>query len=167
MPTRDPGAGRFYGKYRGTVTDDRDPRDQGRIRARIPEVLGDEDSGWALPCTPYAGDGTGLFTVPPPGTGVWIEFEAGDPSRPVWSGCWWTEGQVPGGAKPDQKVWRTASGHTITLDDASGGERIEITDAGGASVVLDASGIKIEKGGQKVVLGQSSVSVNDGALEVM
>ena len=157
----------FYGKYRGEVTDDKDPRDLGRLRARVPAVLGDEESGWAMPCLPYAGDGTGLFIVPPPGTQVWIEFEAGDPSHPVWSGCWWTEGQLPNQAKPDQKVWRTASGHTITLDDVSGGERVEITDAGGAKVVLDASGIEIAKGGQKVVVSAGSVSVNNGALEVL
>lgn len=160
-----PAADRFFGKYRGEVTDDQDPRDQGRLRARVPEVLGDEETGWALPCAPYGGDGIGFFAVPPPGSRVWIEFEAGDPSRPVWSGCWWLEGQVPAGAKPEQRVWKTVSGHTITLDDD--GERIEITDAGGATVVLDASGVEIAKGGQKVKVSDGSVSVNDGALEVV
>jgi uncharacterized protein involved in type VI secretion and phage assembly len=156
---------RFYGKYRGTVSDDQDPRDQGRVRARVPEVLGDEESGWALPCAPYAGDGVGFFTVPQPGAQVWVEFEAGDPSRPVWSGCWWTEGQVPASAKAGQKVWKTAAGHTITLDDD--GSKIEIEDGGGAKVVLDASGVEISKGGQKVAISSGSVSVNDGALEVV
>ncbi|HEX2254003.1 MAG TPA: phage baseplate assembly protein V [Thermoanaerobaculia bacterium] len=162
------GAGeRFFGKYRGTVTDDQDPRDQGRVRATVPEVLGDEPTGWALPCAPYGGDGVGLFTVPPPGTLVWVEFEGGDPSRPIWSGCWWSEGQVPAGAKREQKVWKTAAGHTITLDDAAGGERIEIVEAGGARVVLDAAGVEISKGGQKIALTSGSVSVNGGALEVL
>jgi len=69
---------RYYGKYRGIVTDNEDPRGLGRIRARVPEVLGDVETGWALPCAPYAGDGSGQFTVPSPGAGVWIEFEAGN-----------------------------------------------------------------------------------------
>jgi uncharacterized protein involved in type VI secretion and phage assembly len=163
---QNPGAAdRFYGKYRGTVSDDQDPRDQGRVRARVPEVLGEEESGWALPCAPYGGDGIGFFAVPPPGTHVWVEFEAGDPSRPIWSGCWWTRGQVPEGAKAGRLVWKTVSGHTITLDDEE--KSIEITDAGGAKVVLDKSGVELSKGGQKVALTGGSVSINDGALEVL
>lgn len=163
-PAPDTSGDVFFGKYRGEVTDDQDPRDQGRVRVRVPEVLGDEESGWALPCAPYAGDGVGFFTVPQPGAKVWVEFEAGDPSRPIWSGCWWTEGQVPAGASPKQKVWKTQSGHTVTLDDD--GESIEITDAGGAKIVLTASGVEIAKGGQKVTISSGSVSVNDGALEI-
>src|SRR5438034_7211596 len=78
-----------YGKYRGAVTDNQDPRKQGRIRAKVPEILGDTDTGWAMPCAPYAGEETGSYTVPPVGAGVWVEFEAGDVSRPIWVGCWW------------------------------------------------------------------------------
>ena len=58
------GTARHYGKYRGTVIDNNDPRKQGRIKAQVPEILGDVDSGWALPCAPYAGDKTGVYTVP-------------------------------------------------------------------------------------------------------
>jgi uncharacterized protein involved in type VI secretion and phage assembly len=159
--------GRYYGKYRGIVTDNRDPKNLGRIKARIPEMLGDVETGWALPCSPYAGDGVGLFTVPSPGAGVWIEFEAGDVSRPIWSGCWWGEGQLPNQATPAIKVLKTASGHTIILDDTGGSEKVEITDKNGAKIVMDQSGIEISKGAQKVKLTQRSVAVNDGALEVM
>ena len=55
---------RHYGKYRGTVTDNQDPRKQGRIKAKVPEILGDVDSGWATPCAPYAGDQIGAYAVP-------------------------------------------------------------------------------------------------------
>lgn len=158
---------RHYGKYRGIVTENQDPKNLGRIKARVPEVLGDVETGWALPCAPYAGDGSGVYTVPGPGAGVWIEFEAGDVSRPIWSGCWWGEGQLPNQATPAIKVIKTASGHTITLDDTGGGEKVEITDKNGAKIVMDQSGIEVSKGSQKVKLTQSSVTVNDGALEVM
>ena len=40
----------FYGKYRGIVTNIKDPLKMGRIKARVPDVLGEEPSGWALPC---------------------------------------------------------------------------------------------------------------------
>jgi uncharacterized membrane protein YdbT with pleckstrin-like domain len=45
---------RFYGKYRGVVTDALDPLGICRIRARVPSVYGDTESSWALPCLPLA-----------------------------------------------------------------------------------------------------------------
>jgi len=158
--------GHHYGRYRGIVTDNEDEKNLGRLKARVPEVLGNVETGWALPAAPFAGDGVGLFSVPPPGAGVWIEFEAGDISRPIWSGCWWGDGQLPDQATPAIRVLKTVSGHTITLDDTDGSEKVEVTDKNGAKIVMDQSGVEISKGGQKVKLSQNSVIVNDGALEV-
>lgn len=80
----------YYGKYRGYVHDVDDPDGRGRIRAIVPRLLGDQTpTGWALPCTPYAGPDQGLYTVPEEGSGVWIEFEEGDLHRPIWTGQWW------------------------------------------------------------------------------
>ena len=159
-------ATRYYGKYRGTVEDNQDPNNRGRLKARVPGVLTDITSSWANPSSPFAGDGIGIFTVPPVGTGVWIEFEDGDVSRPIWSGCWWGDNQLPNQATPDVRVIKTVSGHTITLDDTGGSEKIEITDKDGGKIVMDQSGIEISKGSQKIKLSTSSVTVNDGALEV-
>ena len=44
---------RFYGKYRGTVTDV--DADTLRIKANVPAVLGTQKTGWCMPCVPYAG----------------------------------------------------------------------------------------------------------------
>jgi uncharacterized protein involved in type VI secretion and phage assembly len=115
----------YFGKYRGIVSDNKDPKNLGRIRAKVPEVLGDVESGLALPCSPYAGKGLGFFTLPPIGSGVWIEFEAGDVSRPIWSGCWWGEDQLPKdetgkNAEPDNKILRSDSGMIVSLDDKAG-----------------------------------------------
>lgn len=159
-------AGRFYGKYRGIVTEVDDPRGLARIKARVPEVLQDGETGWALPCAPYAGKGIGLFMMPPPGTGVWIEFEAGDVSRPVWTGCWWGDNEIPDAAKPEAKIIKTSSGHTIRLVDWEQDARLEIFDANGGKIVMDKSGVEIQKGSRKVKLTDGMVSINDGALEV-
>ena len=78
----------FYGKYRGVVTDNKDPMQTGRIRARVPDVTGDDETGWAMPCFPAAGQGMGIFALPKNGAGVWIEFEHGNPDYPIWSGAW-------------------------------------------------------------------------------
>lgn len=153
---------RFYGKYRGTVTE----VDAGtmRIRAIVPAVLGATPSGWAVACLPYAGPGVGLAFLPEVGAGVWIEFEGGDVSAPIWAGCFWREGEAPPLATPTAKAIVTAGGATLVMDDDA--RRIEISDGHGNSVVLSAEGIRLERGAQSVVLEPARVAVNDGALEV-
>ncbi len=146
---------RFYGKYRGLVTDNGDPSNLGRLRARVPEVLGDVETGWALPCAPYSGAGSGLFTVPSAGAGVWIEFEAGDVSRPIWSGCWWGDGERPSdeqgtAAIPALKVLRSEQGLLVKLDDD--GQVISVSDSGGDNLLT----IKVREGELRV---QSQVQV--------
>lgn len=129
---------RLFGKYRGIVLNNQDPLRLGRIQAMIPEVLGEIPSGWASPCTPYAGPLAGFYAVPPPGAGVWIEFEAGDVSRPIWVGGWWATGELPPkpGAAPamtTDKVLRSDTGFSIVLDDL--GQTVVISDAAGTNQV--------------------------------
>jgi hypothetical protein len=81
--------GKYYGKYRGMVTDINDPLMLGRIQAKVPDILGDQDSGWAMPCVPCDLSNEIGSALPKVGAGVWIEFEKGDPDYPIWSGCWY------------------------------------------------------------------------------
>lgn len=84
------GPHRFYGKYRGTVLTNVDPLRQGRLQLDCPGVKALLPVTWALPCLPFTGTGMGAYVVPPPvGTGVWIEFEGGNPDKPVWVGCYY------------------------------------------------------------------------------
>jgi uncharacterized protein involved in type VI secretion and phage assembly len=86
----------LFGKYRATVINNIDPLQIGRIQAMVPDVAGFIPSTWAMPCLPVAGIQTGVFTVPIIGSGVWIEFERGDPDYPVWVGGYWgTAAEVP------------------------------------------------------------------------
>ena len=87
---------KFLGKYRGTVINNIDPEQRGRIQVLVPDVSNIVPSSWAMPCVPVAGIQMGMFTVPPIGSGVWVEFEQGDPDYPVWVGCFWgTAAEVP------------------------------------------------------------------------
>lgn len=100
---------RYYGKYRGYVHDVADPENRGRIRAMVPRLLGeDTPTGWAMPSTPYAGPDQGLFTVPDLGAGVWMEFEEGDLSKPIWSGMWWGSPQAEDVGTPDSTATAAA-----------------------------------------------------------
>ena len=131
-------ADRFYGKYRGLVTDNEDPIGIGRLRALVPAVLGETMTGWAIPCAPYAGTGAGFYAIPMIGAGVWIEFEAGDVSRPLWSGAWWADGEVPMDeqsthSEPTRKIWRSDLGLLVSMDDAE--QTITIADGAGLNLM--------------------------------
>lgn len=159
---------RFHGKFLGVVVDNDDPKGLVRLRVRVPEVFGDESTGWALPCSPYAGAGVGLAAVPPVGSLVFVEWPAGDTSRvPIWSGGAWPDGDGVGDAGPDALVLTTPAGHRILLRDAAGGEAIEVEAASGAKVLLDSNGVVIGFGSQKIEITHASVSINGGALEVI
>lgn len=158
--------GRFYGKYRGVVSDNRDPNNLGRIRAKVQDVYGEDESGWAMPSVPYAGSSVGLFLIPPNNASVWIEFEHGNSDYPIWTGCFWAENEVPvSPASADKKVLKTGAG-TITLDDTQGSNSITIETSNNLKIKMDQQGIEISNGSQKIMISSSSVSINNGALEV-
>src|SRR6516225_4702708 len=154
---------RYFGRYRGQVTDNSDPDNLGRIRAKVPKILGDEETGWALPTFIYGGASEqGLFAVPDIGAGVWIEFEGGDLSYPIWSGTWFTSGAIPESARAGKKVFKTKSGHKMVFDDDGGS--LEITDSNGNSVSMDSNTVKITAGGAlKVVIDAPQIELVDGA----
>jgi uncharacterized protein involved in type VI secretion and phage assembly len=173
---------RFFGKYPGEVTDNADPEKRGRVKVRVRSVL-EAAEIWALPCVPYAGKGVGLYLIPDPGTAVWVEFAAGDPSCPIWTGCFWADGEVPGAPDPAVKVLRTTKG-TIEIDDTEdvitmandrdstlilGDTAALAAAAGGATAThtVGGTGVKSDSGGGAVVEANGAgVSVNNGALTV-
>jgi len=145
-PDPPPTTGPRYGKHRGIVVDDQDPLMLGRIVVSVPSVAPGQ-LGWAMPCAPVAGPGSGVFVVATRGSNVWIEFEEGDVSRPIWTGGFWSAGEVPLSAGP-------GGGLTIA---APTGERI----------VVDHTGIRIDNGkGAIIELVGPVTSINSGALDV-
>ena len=130
---------RVYGKYRGVVLNNVDPKNQGRLTAMVPEILGEMPTGWASPCAPYAGVQAGLFAVPTTGAGVWIEFEGGDVSKPIWVGGWWGAAEVPMKpmgvpSMPTTKILRSDLGLIIAMDDVA--QNVTISDAAGLNQVV-------------------------------
>jgi uncharacterized protein involved in type VI secretion and phage assembly len=162
----------YLGKFRGIVSDNADPLRTGRVRATVPDVLGDAESGWALPCAPFGGPQAGLFALPPQGAAVWIEFEHGDPDLPVWSGCYWASAaDMPPSllvSPPDVVMVSTPGGHTLTLSDLPGIGGVTLETSGGATISLTSLGIEIDNGqGATITLRGPQVSVNNGALDVI
>jgi type VI secretion system secreted protein VgrG len=184
---------RYYGKYRGYVSCVSDPLSLGRIKAYVPRLLGEAETGWAMPCAPYAGPDQGLYTVPDVGAGVWIEFEGGDLSRPIWSGTWWGKpevgdiGQADSTARaapahseipkehyperivdPGVRMLKTSTGHYILLDDRKDSARIEIRDNLGNRIILSSEGIQFLVSNETTINeGNQSVEVDgDASLRV-
>jgi hypothetical protein len=104
--------------------------------------------------------------VPDVGSGVWVEFEGGDLSSPIWSGMWWgapgaadvgqpdstaaehrTDPEVPQHnypretAMPGVRIWKTSAGHHIVLDDRESTARVEIHDSLGNRIILSKEGM--------------------------
>jgi Type VI secretion system/phage-baseplate injector OB domain len=163
----------FHGKYRGTVSDNADPLALGRVRARIPDILGDKESGWALPCAPHFGNGTGIFFIPPKDANIWIEFEYGDPDHPIWTGGFWSKPtDLPTLSAPpllpNKKVFKTDR-CTIMLDDTPGfgGITIESSVGSPAKIVMNSQYIEISCGLNILKIGPVSVTINGDALEVL
>jgi hypothetical protein len=158
----------YFGKYRGTVANNIDPMQQGRIQVSVPSVLGGGQLSWAMPCVPYAGSGVGLFLIPPVDANIWVEFEAGDPDYPIWSGCFWGIGEVPAlPAIAEMKVLKTDS-CTITLNDLPGIGGVTIETMTGMKIILTATGLEIDNGqGGSIKMTGPQVSVNNGGLEVI
>ncbi|MBV8946315.1 MAG: hypothetical protein JO286_02275 [Solirubrobacterales bacterium] len=87
-----PVAKRHWGKYRGVVVNNQDEPPRGRL---LVEVAGIVVTNWALPCLPVASIESGTFMRPQIGSNVWVEFERGDPDKPIWTGCFWGEADLP------------------------------------------------------------------------
>ena len=168
------GVTKYYGKYRGSVVNNIDPMQIGRLQAMVPDVLGSVPSSWAMPCFPFAGIQSGMYAVPLPGTGVWVEFEQGDPDHPIWSGCWFgSQAEVPAlalAAPPvtPPVVLQTPGQNMLMLSDVpgpTGGILLKTT--AGAMLSMSSTGIVISNGqGATISLVGPSVQVNQTALVV-
>lgn len=160
-------AGTLYGKYRGIVSTVGTGEDLGKIRAFIPAVLGEKtESIWIEPAVPFAGKNHGIVFLPEKGDGVWVEFEAGHPWLPIWTGFWWGKNQRPETATEKVRVITTSRGHQIVLDDDKDELRLEHGSENGPSIVIAKDKITLAVGGKSIVITDASVSINDGNLEV-
>jgi len=165
---------KYFGKYRGTVVNNIDPEQRGRIQAIVPDVSGIVLSSWAEPSLPVGGPQTGMFTVPQFGAGVWIEFEQGNPDFPVWTGCYWgNTAEVPALAKtippgvPGVALQTTAQNGIVVSDVPGPSGGIMLKSTAGATIIVNDTGIYIQNGkGASLMMVGKQVIINEGALVI-
>jgi uncharacterized protein involved in type VI secretion and phage assembly len=167
--------GTFFGIYRGTVVNNIDPMQLGRIMLLVPDVGSITPSTWAMPCVPLAGKQMGTFMVPQIGAGVWVQFEAGDPDRPVWTGGWWgIAAEVPAlalaGTPGDPNiVFQTTLQNAVVISDLPGPTGgIMLKSTTGATIIVNDTGIYIQNGkGASIIMTGPTVTINNGALVIV
>ncbi|MDD1682435.1 MAG: phage baseplate assembly protein V [Methanoregula sp.] len=163
---------KYYGKYRGTVSNNADPDKLGRILAEVPDVS-TEALAWAMPCVPVAGNQMCMYAVPPVGASVWIEFEQGNLDYPIWSGCFWGDAsQIPPEAKPSPSsiLLNTEGGNKLIISDdpGPGGGIILKNSFTGAAITVNNEGITIDNGkGASITMTGPTVNANKGAFTVL
>ncbi len=163
----------YFGKYRATVLNNVDPMFQGRIQVQLGDRYGLFPSTWAMPAFPCAGKGNAMVALPQLASSVWVEFEAGDPDYPIWTGAFWPD---PGGFPPlalaaatpvtPNIFFQTTSGTSVTLSD-NPAQQVFIKTVTGAMITIGAAGITIMNGqGASIAMVGPSVIINNGALTI-
>jgi uncharacterized protein involved in type VI secretion and phage assembly len=164
----------YFGKHRGMVLNNIDPEQRGRLLVQVPDVLGLGTSSWAMPCVPMAGIQMGAYFVPLIGSGVWVEFEGGDPDYPIWTGGFWgSAAEVPalalaGIPGSPNIVLQTTGQNTLMISDLPGPTGgIMLKSPTGASIIVNDTGIYIQNGkGASIVMTGPTTTINNGAFVV-
>lgn len=178
--------GSYYGKYRGTVINSADIGMRGRITASV-TVGGAPLQVVAEACTPYPG----FYAIPPEGSGVWIEFEEGELDKPIWTGCWWRDGEVAAMLIPDVPASTPATAQkTVVFSVSAAGfpaavpsARLKLNTTTGevtieslmppanpalpTAVKLSPTGLKITYGTNVIDISVAGIDFNRKALTIM
>jgi uncharacterized protein involved in type VI secretion and phage assembly len=166
---------KYFGKYRGMVINNIDPMQMGRLMVQVPDISGLIPSTWALPCFPVTGKQMGVWAVPLIGSGVWVEFEQGDPDYPIWVGCFpGSTADVPalalaGNPVSPSIVLQTSLQNTLMISDMAGPTGgILLKTMTGAMIAINDIGITISNGkGAVIAMTGPTVNINAGALTII
>jgi uncharacterized protein involved in type VI secretion and phage assembly len=166
---------RYFGKYRGMVINNVDPMQMGRLMVQVPDISGLIPSTWAMPCFPVTGKQMGVWVLPVIGSGVWVEFEQGDPDYPIWVGCFpGSTADVPalalaGNPVSPSIVLQTSLQNTLMISDMAGpAGGILLKTMTGALISINDVGITISNGkGAVIAMNGPAVNINAGALTVI
>jgi uncharacterized protein involved in type VI secretion and phage assembly len=142
----------------GIVTDNQDPAGYGRVKVKFPWLSESQSSDWARVVAPGAGAQRGIEFLPEINDEVLVGFELGDIHYPyilggLWNGQDALPAQVTRASQVQQRIIRSRTGHTITLDDNASGGGITIQDKNGNKVMLESASNKLTIS----VLGDASI----------
>ncbi len=165
-------AQQINGVVSGIVTNSNDPEKLGRVKVKFPWLADESETDWIRVASFMAGSGRGAFFLPDVEDEVLVAFEHGNIERPYIIGALWSKTDTPpeenADGKNNIKLFKSRSGHTITISDDSEGqtEKIEIKSNAGHQITMDdASGSEkleiIDKtGSNKITIDSNSNAIN-------
>lgn len=131
-----------------TVTDNRDPQGQSRLRVRFPWQPDEQTSFWARLAVPMSGNKMGTYFLPEVGDEVLVAFERGDQEHPFVIGSLWNgKASVPednGDGNNDRRLIRSRAGHELRFDDNDAAPEVELKLKDGKHLKLDRNGVTVE-----------------------
>jgi uncharacterized protein involved in type VI secretion and phage assembly len=154
----------------GLVTNANDPDGLGRVKVKFPWLSDQDESDWARVVTPGGGPQRGLEFIPEVNDEVMIGFEQGDIQCAYVLGGLWNGQDAPpkksdqllsSDGKVQERIIRSRSGHTITLDDTEGSEKVSVVDKSGNKVVIDSptNKLTIDVQGDTEITARGSVKI--------
>lgn len=134
-----------FGRYKGIVKDNADPRKRGRIKVQVESVFGETETDWIEGVFQLGGNGDETFVfVPAIGSLVTVEFIGGDTSAPVWTGTYYTADVTHSTALDESgdvlSLIRTRSGLEVRIRDDGEKHSLRILTAEGAEIGVDENG---------------------------
>lgn len=152
-----------FGKYHGTVHSVKTGDELGIISVILPNVFGAEyHLENVRPCSPFAGSKHGFVAIPEEGDGVWVEFEGGEISSPIWTGFWWADGAMPEPKGPLVRSFITTKGHKLLLNDDA--NNVQLLHAGGAEITMTGDDVTIKIGDSSIKLTKTDITMQAGAV---
>jgi phage protein D len=159
----------------GIVTDNKDPLGWGRVKVRYPWLSEEHASDWARVVAPGAGAQRGLEFLPEIDDEVLVGFDRGDIHHPyVLGGLWNGKDRPPkgsdqaiAGGRVQQRLIRSRSGHTITLDDGENGG-VTIADRNGNRIVFDSgrNGVSVDVKGDLSIKAGGRVAIRGAVIDL-
>ena len=139
--------------YRGTVVDNSDPMNMGRVRVRVPQIYGSEEQRdkdiyvptYAIPWATSAimagaGNNTGAYLIPNVGDSVFITYENADPNLPLYFGGILTRNATENFIGTDDanggKLYK-AKGNDFNTDITNRAQRVLYKSLKGATIIID------------------------------
>lgn len=172
---------RIHGVVSAIVKSLQDPDGQGRIQLEFRHLPDGPASAWAPVAAPMAGGSRGAFFMPELEDEVLVSFDQGDFNHPFIVGFLWNGADKPPESDPKNRVivtpgghtlrfedgdnkkviLKSSTGHTITLDDSGGSQKVKIETKGSLSLTLDdvAQSIQLSGGGRTLAMEGGALTI--------
>jgi phage protein D len=158
----------------GIVTDNKDPKNWGRVKVKFPTLTEEHTSHWARVVALGAANNRGFHCLPEVNDEVLVGFEHGDIHRPYIIGGVWNGKDAPPekvndsiqGGKVRLRTIKTRTGHTLQfVEEDKGGSKtgVRLQTTKGHKIYLNDSEACIEietKGGHKIKMDDQAKSIS-------